>query len=171
MLERERFPASFAGGVALQNDRKSRHPNTLHFEPGSDRKRNPKYGRNNRGSEYGKPLFWGQRIRKQSGCKCRSAPTNWTCSHQRRLLLDNTFFGYPANYTDATTGAFVGDLGTPPIAVFLPVGGAASVGVAELALAPTGFPNGLNDGIFAGFDGDFNHARWALNRHQSRNLL
>jgi hypothetical protein len=69
-----------------------------------------------------------------------------------------TSFGYPGNYTDYGTGALVGGNGVPPIAAFLQLNGEDSFGINELDFAPAGFPVGLNDGIFAGFDGDFNHS-------------
>ena len=34
----------------------------------------------------------------------------------------------------------------------------ASFGVNELAFMPSGFPVGLNNGILAGFDGNYNHS-------------
>ena len=69
-----------------------------------------------------------------------------------------TSFGYPGSYTAYDSGAFVGGLGVPPIAAFRPLNGAESFGINELAFAPAGFPMEWNDGIFAGFDGNFNHS-------------
>jgi len=64
-------------------------------------------------------------------------------------------FGYPNTYIDPVTGAVVGNPAgvTLPFASFLPVGGAATQGVSGLALSPSGFPAGLNNGVFFGFYG------------------
>lgn len=62
-------------------------------------------------------------------------------------------FGFPNHYIDYATGAVVGSGGTLPLAAFLPINGIRSEGPAGLAFAPTGFPAGLNDGIFIGFHG------------------
>jgi glucose/arabinose dehydrogenase len=69
-----------------------------------------------------------------------------------------TFYGYPGNYTQYGTNTFVGGQGDPGLVSFQPsnnLSGTDSYGVTELALAPTGFPTGLNNGIFVTFHGVF----------------
>jgi glucose/arabinose dehydrogenase len=65
------------------------------------------------------------------------------------------FFGFPDNYVEYRTGTVVGGEGRPPLAVFQPLGDALSEseGPAQIALAPAGFPVGLNNGVFIGFHG------------------
>jgi hypothetical protein len=64
-------------------------------------------------------------------------------------------FGYPSTYIDPTTGQVVGNPTgvTLPYLSFLPLTSGRSQGIAGLALAPSGFPAGLNDGVFFGFTG------------------
>ena len=50
-------------------------------------------------------------------------------------------FGFADNYTQYRTGVIVGGLGIQPLIA------------AEIAFAPSGFPDGLNDGVFVGFHG------------------
>ncbi len=70
-----------------------------------------------------------------------------------------TSFGYPGSYTDYATGVFHGGTGVPALAAFrATASGAESFGLNELAFAPSWFPPGLNQGIFGGFDGNFNLA-------------
>jgi glucose/arabinose dehydrogenase len=72
--------------------------------------------------------------------------------------VDN--FGFPNNYIEYRTGTFVGGAGIPPLVAFLPLpnpsDGEESEGPNDIAFAPPGFPDGLNDGIFVGFHGKFN---------------
>ena len=65
-------------------------------------------------------------------------------------------FGFPNTYYDPLTGLRSGPSAgiTPPVKTFLPINGVSDRGVAGLAIAPIGFPTGLNDGIFFGFYGD-----------------
>ena len=69
-------------------------------------------------------------------------------------------FGFPTNYTVYRTGALVGGGGVQPLLVFQPqpdpFTGSESEGPNDIAFAPRGFPNGLNNGIFIGFHGRFN---------------
>lgn len=71
------------------------------------------------------------------------------------------FFGFPSNYTSYRTNVFVGGAGIPPLISFQPVPdpftGAESEGPNNLAIAPPGFPNGLNSGVFIGFHGKFSN--------------
>jgi len=66
-------------------------------------------------------------------------------------------FGFPASYVEYRTGDVVGGTGSAPIAAFQPLGDppSESEGVAQIALAPAGFPDGANNGVFAGFHGKF----------------
>ena len=68
-------------------------------------------------------------------------------------------FGFPDHYTAYRTGEFVGGGGVPPLFAFTPLpnptDGSESEGPNEIAFAPTGFPSGLNNGIFVGFHGQF----------------
>ncbi len=70
------------------------------------------------------------------------------------------FFGFPSNYTSYRTNIFIGGAGIPPIVAFQPIPnpftGKESEGANDIALAPPGFPNGLNTGVFLGFHGRFN---------------
>jgi glucose/arabinose dehydrogenase len=69
------------------------------------------------------------------------------------------FFGFPTNYTAYRTGTVVGGAGVQPLFTFQPVPnmptGHESTGVNNLLFAPTGFPDGLNSGLFLGFHGSF----------------
>src|SRR5437867_2918429 len=70
-------------------------------------------------------------------------------------------FGYPTNYTAYRTGTIVGDGGgRQPLVAFQPlpdpVNGSESEGASDIAFAPPGFPDGLNNGIFVGF-----HGKWS----------
>ena len=67
-------------------------------------------------------------------------------------------FGFPNNYIDYATGTFVGGNGIAPLAAFLPQNGNASLGIAEMALAPVNFPTGLNNGLFVSFYGKWEQA-------------
>ena len=64
-------------------------------------------------------------------------------------------FGFPNTYYDPVDGHMIGPgaLVTAPFVKFLPVGGMATQGVGGLAIAPSGFPVGLNNGAFFGFYG------------------
>jgi len=70
-------------------------------------------------------------------------------------------FGFPNNYTEYRTGAIIGGAGIQPLVAFQPfpnpANGSESEGPSEIAFAPPGFPEGLNNGIFVGF-----HGKWAL---------
>lgn len=70
------------------------------------------------------------------------------------LTLD---FGFPDTYTRYDTGEVVGSTGTAPFAVFLPFDGSESEGISALAFAPASFPADLQNGVFAGF-----HGQWDL---------
>lgn len=65
------------------------------------------------------------------------------------------FYGYPGNYIEYGTGVFVGGLGVPPLAAFQPRNGYGSSGIAGLALSPSAFPAGFENGVFAGFHGSY----------------
>lgn len=65
------------------------------------------------------------------------------------------FYGYPGNYTGYGTGDFVGGQGIPPIVAFQPLANFDSAGIASLALAPSDFPSGFENGFFVGFHGDY----------------
>ena len=64
-------------------------------------------------------------------------------------------FGYPYNYVRYSDGAVIGDASKAPAIAFLPKDGSQAVGANEIAVAPTGFPAGLNGGVFVGFHGLF----------------
>ena len=68
-------------------------------------------------------------------------------------------FGFPSTYVAYRTGKLVGNAGIQPLVVFQPkpdpLTGSESEGPAEIALAPSEFPGGLNYGIFVGFHGKF----------------
>jgi hypothetical protein len=70
-------------------------------------------------------------------------------------------FGFPSDYMEYRTGRRIGSGGIQPLVIFQPVpdplNGSESEGPAEIAIAPPGFPAGLNNGIFVGFHGRFNH--------------
>ncbi len=68
-------------------------------------------------------------------------------------------FGFPSNYTKYRTGALIGGAGTQPLVAFQPLpppNGRESEGPNDIALAPPGFPAGLNTGFFVTFHGKFN---------------
>lgn len=68
-------------------------------------------------------------------------------------------FGFPDSYTAYRTGDIVGGLGEQPLIVFQPITdpltGRRSEGPNQMTFAPSGFPKGLNRGIFIGFHGKF----------------
>lgn len=68
-------------------------------------------------------------------------------------------FGFPFNHIAYRTGEFVGGEGIAPLVAFTPLPdpatGSESEGPNEIAFAPTGFPPGLNHGLFVGFHGQF----------------
>jgi hypothetical protein len=70
-------------------------------------------------------------------------------------------FGFPSNYVEYRTGAVIGGAGVQPLIAFQPLpdpaDGSESEGPNDIAFAPPGFPDGLNDGFFVGF-----HGKWAL---------
>jgi hypothetical protein len=67
-------------------------------------------------------------------------------------------FGFPTAYVDYYTGESVGDAGIPPIVAFRPFEGSENEGAASIAVAPAAFPDGLNDGVFVGFHGQWDDA-------------
>jgi hypothetical protein len=71
-------------------------------------------------------------------------------------------FGFPNDYIEYRTGRHIGSGAIQPLVAFQPVpdalNGSESEGPAEIAIAPSGFPSGLNNGIFVGFHGRFNHS-------------
>lgn len=62
-------------------------------------------------------------------------------------------FGFPNTYVDYFSGSAVGSSGVLPQVSFLPWNGRHSQGPAGMSFAPSGFPAGLNNGIFIGFHG------------------
>src|SRR6266567_1098830 len=84
---------------------------------------------------------------------------NWIPAAQ---LGDGTVpdFGFPTNYTAYRTAEIVGGGGVQPLVTFQPppdpFTGSESEGPDDIAFAPPGFPDGLNQGIFVGFHGRFN---------------
>ncbi len=64
-------------------------------------------------------------------------------------------FGFPNTYYDPQTGQMIGPGAgiTQPFMKFLPQNGMSTQGVGGLAIAPIGFPTGLNNGVFFGFYG------------------
>lgn len=64
-------------------------------------------------------------------------------------------FGFPDTYIDYATGQVVGATGVAPFVVFLPLDGSESEGISSLAFAPLAFPDALQNGVFAGFHGQF----------------
>jgi glucose/arabinose dehydrogenase len=72
------------------------------------------------------------------------------------------YFGFPTNYTAYRTGTIVGGAGIQPLIAFQPIPnpstGHESEGANDIVFAPSGFPDGLNTGIFLGFHGKFNSA-------------
>jgi glucose/arabinose dehydrogenase len=75
------------------------------------------------------------------------------------VVVVTEFFGFPTNYTAYRTGTMVGGAGVQPLFAFQPIpnpsNGHESTGINNLLFAPTGFPDGLNSGIFLGFHGSF----------------
>ena len=68
-------------------------------------------------------------------------------------------FGFPDHFIAYRTGEFVGGGATPPVVAFTPLpnpaDGSESEGPNDIAFAPPGFPDGLNNGLFVGFHGQF----------------
>jgi glucose/arabinose dehydrogenase len=64
-------------------------------------------------------------------------------------------FGFPDSYVDYHTGETAGDRGLAPAVAFLPIEGLENEGSAGIAMAPEGFPDGLNAGVFVGFHGQY----------------
>ncbi|MDP9359344.1 MAG: hypothetical protein M3R02_29475, partial [Chloroflexota bacterium] len=64
-------------------------------------------------------------------------------------------FGFPGAYVEYRTGREVGEGGRRPLAAFQPQEGSESEGAVGVAVAPSGFPEGLNDGVFVGFHGQY----------------
>lgn len=62
-------------------------------------------------------------------------------------------FGFPESYVRYRTGEVVGGRGVAPEFAFQPIGASENEGAASLAVAPAGFPAGMNDGLFVGFHG------------------
>jgi glucose/arabinose dehydrogenase len=75
------------------------------------------------------------------------------------IAVVTEYFGFPTNYTAYRTGTFVGGAGVQPLFTFQPIPnpltGHESTGVNNLLFAPTGFPDGVNTGLFLGFHGSF----------------
>jgi glucose/arabinose dehydrogenase len=69
------------------------------------------------------------------------------------------FFGFPQNYVEYRTGRFVGGAGIAPLVAFQPLPdfltGEETEGPNDIAFAPPGFPDGLNDHMFVTFHGKF----------------
>ncbi len=69
------------------------------------------------------------------------------------------FFGFPGSYVKYRTGEVIGGAGVAPLAAFQPlpnpINGAESEGPNDVAIAPGGFPDGLNNGVFVAFHGKF----------------
>ena len=64
-------------------------------------------------------------------------------------------FGFPNVYVDYGTGEPVGDGGVAPVAALTPWNQSENEGAAGIAVAPAGFPDGLNDGVFVGIHGQW----------------
>jgi len=64
-------------------------------------------------------------------------------------------FGFPDTYIDYRSGEVVGPDALAPFLAFVPTGGSENEGAADIALAPSSFPKGLNDGVFVGFHGQW----------------
>ncbi len=71
-------------------------------------------------------------------------------------------FGFVRDYIEYRTGNRIGSGAIQPIVAFQPIPdpktGSESEGAVEIAFAPSGFPAGLNNGVFLGFHGKFNDA-------------
>lgn len=69
------------------------------------------------------------------------------------------YFGFPSNYIAYRSNTVVGGAGEQPLVVFQPIPnpftGAESEGPNHGVFAPPGFPDGLNQGVFIGFHGQF----------------
>jgi len=65
-------------------------------------------------------------------------------------------FGFTDNYVEYRTGTVVGGQGVAPLVAFQPLGPEAfeAEGPAGMSFAPSGFPDGLNNGVFVGFYGN-----------------
>jgi len=72
------------------------------------------------------------------------------------------FFGFPSNYIAYRSNTVVGGEGVQPLIAFEPIPdpftGAESEGPNQIAFAPLGFPDALNQGVFLGFHGRLNYA-------------
>ena len=64
-------------------------------------------------------------------------------------------FGFPVDYVNYHTGERVGGGAIPPQVAFSPVAGSENEGSVQIAIAPAGFPSGLDDGVFVGFHGQW----------------
>jgi glucose/arabinose dehydrogenase len=72
-----------------------------------------------------------------------------------RLGQEPVDFGFPESYVLYPSGEVIGERGVQPEVAFLPLDGDKSEGPAHLAVAPIDFPDGLNDGVFVGFHGQY----------------
>jgi hypothetical protein len=70
-----------------------------------------------------------------------------------QLAAGGLSLGYPNNYTDYGTGAFIGGAGVPPFVSFLPGPAGEARGAAEVVQAPSWMPNGLSAGYLTAFHG------------------
>ena len=64
-------------------------------------------------------------------------------------------FGFPESYVRYPTGEVIAERGIAPEVAFLPLDGSQSEGPAHLAIAPANFPDGLNNGVYIGFHGQY----------------
>ena len=64
-------------------------------------------------------------------------------------------FGFPTDYVEYRSGLRVGGHAVSPLVSFGPHGTSENEGATEIALAPPGFPAGLDDGVFVGFHGQW----------------
>jgi len=68
-------------------------------------------------------------------------------------------FGFASDYIQYRTGIRVGSGGVLPVVALQPhpdpLTGSESEGANEIAIAPSSFPTGLNNGVFIGFHGRF----------------
>ena len=76
------------------------------------------------------------------------------------IQANTPHFGFAGDYIQYRTGTRVGSGGVQPLVTFQPMGPTQieAEGAAEIAFAPPGFPDELNDGIFVGFHGRFSTA-------------
>jgi glucose/arabinose dehydrogenase len=72
-----------------------------------------------------------------------------------KLGGDPEDFGFPDSYVDYHTGETIGERGLAPAVAFLPIDGLENEGSAGIAMVPEGFPDGLNNGVFVGFHGQY----------------